>query len=108
MREIGSLDLQLHQDQLDDNDADDSRLLDLYAQWEFSVGSAGGKLGGAQSRGYVWLIPEQKYRRRYEAAPPPLRARACSCLPGRAAHGFWRAQATRHDSQAPRLPDAAS
>ena len=34
MREIGSLDLQLHQDQLDDNDADDSRLLDLYAQWE--------------------------------------------------------------------------
>jgi hypothetical protein len=36
MREIGSLDLQLHQDQLDDNDADDSRLLDLYAQWELA------------------------------------------------------------------------
>ena len=36
MREIGSLDLRLHQDQLDDNDADDSRLLDLYAQWELA------------------------------------------------------------------------
>jgi hypothetical protein len=35
MREIGSLELQLHQDQSDDN-ADDSRLLDLYAQWELA------------------------------------------------------------------------
>ena len=35
MREIGGLHLQLHQDQSDDN-ADDSCLLDLYAQWELA------------------------------------------------------------------------